>query len=417
MAFCLILWVSWISMLSKYICVSAGNGFQYRPGYATTNLLDDQHEDVRNSLTFDEANKDTSKSPTSILYFSFDDPSAQTGKPPEMQNIPFVEKIVNGISRKWDSNLFEPITFPLKPGNQVVDLTLNRPAQGSPLDAFSGIKPAPISLSGTGSSDPLTNLKPSHTSTSWSMASPGFLSKKPANSGSEETHPSPFLYRHVFEGSSQKGIGSSKTPSLFEGVSNRDAEHSGSSSGSGKPQLLPSMFKPSPNHASFETGSHFGQGDDLMGLEKVNSVLQKKLPMKNPLDSNNSQKYGQRNSIDADPSTAHSSPMWKPSFDSKEWMMFPFFFNMVDNWNFDFPQMDVKPQKSLSSSKNSKVYQPVYSMMPQKRIINSKSAYKRGRFVLSKMTYTPEHQMQQIKDAPVSSSSKRPTQPPQGVKI
>lgn len=372
-------------------------------------------DDAHDSLSFDDINKGHSKSPTSVLYFSFDGQYTQPGKLPEIQSIPNVENILNGISRKWDSNLFEPITFPLKPGNPVVDLTLTKPAvvkpQGSPLDAFSGMKPAPISLVGTGSYDPLANLKPSHTSTSWSMASPGLLSKQPANPGSEEIPLSPFQYRYVSNSSSQKRIGSSTIPSLFEGASGRHTVDA-SSPGSGKPQPRPSMFNPSPNYVSFDTGSHFGQQNDFIGQDTVNSVLQRKLPMKNPLDSDH--QSGQRNFIDAGPPTDHASTMWKTPFDgtenqvSNEWMI-PFF-KMVDNWNFDFPQMDFKPQKSVSSSKKSKIYQPVNSMRPQKRIINSKNAYKRGRFVLSKTTYTPDHQMQQIKDATVLRSSKRPTQ-------
>lgn len=72
-----------------------------------------------------------------------------------------VERIVNGASRQWESNVFEPIIFPLQSGSQLVDQTqpiLDYESQSTPLAVHESRKPAPPSLGETTTSESLQQL-------------------------------------------------------------------------------------------------------------------------------------------------------------------------------------------------------------------------------------------------------------------
>ncbi|RVE69503.1 hypothetical protein OJAV_G00078420 [Oryzias javanicus] len=171
MAFGVTLWVSWISLLFRCTCVSAGNGVAYRPTHAATNLMDDGHEDRFHTLSFDEGNLDEEAStnrPTSAFHASFNKPSVREPLHmiPSGQRFPEYQTSPDLAIYSGESNLLEPITFPLNQGNLMVGVTPPKPAfvqpQANPYDAYS-------SPSGTGSVGPLTYFKPSRTSTTLSL--------------------------------------------------------------------------------------------------------------------------------------------------------------------------------------------------------------------------------------------------------
>ncbi|XP_024127187.1 uncharacterized protein LOC112145929 [Oryzias melastigma] len=422
MAFGITLWVSWISLLFRCTCVSAGNGVQYRPAHAATNLMDDGHEDRFHTLSFDEGNFDEEASnnqPTSTFHASFNKPSVRDPlhMVPSGQRFPEYQTFPNMAIFGGESNLVEPITFPLNQGNQMVGLTPPKPAfvlpQANPYDAYSG-------PSGTGSAGPLTHFKPSLTSTTLSLPPPKV---QPASPGSGETAMSVVYYQQPDTVSSPSNFDTNEnSDQFFEEVLNFNTGYTGPQSASdSKPlQYFPSYpskpSKPSQRYPSVDTGRWYSESNDVNG-PWIGGVLQKKLPMRHFLNSAKPQSPGQSNSINPG-SSGYATPTWKA--DDEDWM-FSFFPKVFENQNFDFLHSSYQPQNSASDQMDtvSKVYQPARSSKPlKKRIVHSKNGYKRGRFVMSKTAYTPEYQTAPVQDTMVLPPfQRRPRKRPTGIKI
>lgn len=393
-------------------------GAQYRPTHAVTNLMDDQQEDRFNSLSFDEGNLDEEAStdqPTTTFYAGFNKPSVREPLHlvPSGQRFPEYQNIPNLALFSRESNLVEPITFPLNQGNQI-GLTPSKPAlvkpQTNSFDAYSG-------PSGTGSAGMLMHFKPSHTSSLLSLLPPKVQSKQPAAPGSGEMAMTPVHYQQPNTVSSPSNSGSNEK--LFGEVFNFNTGDAGSSSASDPTpqQNLPYYpSKPSQSYPSLDTGRWSSESNDVNRPSIGDWILQRKLPMRHFLNSAEPQRFGQRNSIDLG-SSGYTTP-WNTA--DEDWM-FSFFPKVFDNMNVDFPHSSYQPQNSASvqMDKVSKVYQPARSLKPlKKRIVHSKNGYKRGRFVTSKTAYTPEYQMAPIKDTMVLKPIQRqPRKWPQNIKL
>ncbi|XP_037544903.1 uncharacterized protein LOC119421625 [Nematolebias whitei] len=286
-----------------------------------------------------------------------------------------VEKIVNGEAREWESNLLEPIRFPLiasypKVGPERQRPTLNQP-QSAPLPTFLVKKPAVPSL--VESSFENKNL----------MAKPALYVA--ASSPSFQSPPaSPVVKESPFGSLNQ----------LLYTVS----------SPGGKPVFERPQEK-------FE--EPLSSGSNVMGFggtrPKYNPVLEQESheypsvyvkPQSSP-PLRNAERYSQGNGIDG--SIGYALPLWKPSFlgpvgglSYRDWMGFPF--SGFGNDNLYYGQMAFKPQNFMTNTQNywvpqlhfpQRVIRPSSRHPRRKSYVRSKSGYQRRRFLQSKTTYIP----------------------------
>lgn len=292
-----------------------------------------------------------------------------------------VERIINGEAREWESNLLEPIRFPLissypKVGPEQQRPTLNQP-QSVPLPTFLVKKPAaPSSLVESSFENKKLVAKPA---VYVAASSPSFQSQ-PA---SPVVNKSPFgsLNQMLYTVSSPGG------KPVFE----RPQEHFEEPLSSGSNMMGFSGTQPKYDPI-LEQESHEYPSVDVK-------------PQNSP-PFRNAERSSQGNGIDG--STGYALPLWKPSFlgpvgglSYRDWMGFPFAGFGNDLY---YGQMAFKPQNFMTNTPNywvpqlhipQRVIRPSSRRPRRKSYARSKSGYQRRRFLQSKTTYIPGFGMPQ----------------------
>ncbi|XP_047213135.1 uncharacterized protein LOC124862967 [Girardinichthys multiradiatus] len=350
----LLLWVVWISLLlgsSVHTDVT-----QYRQIHDRMNLV--EAKDFTDSLSYDEGelsdkqskvvNKEYKKSSVTqpLKLYSVD----QTLVDKHHGN---VERIVNGASRRWESNNFEPITFPLKPVSQM-DQFQPKPVYESQL--------TPSVVYGNGRPVQSTHLgvSPSNVE-SWQLVLP-----------------------------SSEGAGEPVTGPFYQQQNSVSSESAGDSTKAASPGVLgfpdndPFSYEGS-NMVEFSTGK--------IPTQKQPSL---QYPPAIPKDSQSEswtqpEWFGQGNEIDS--SFDFNLPIWDP-FKGQVPSYYPSWHEFPYAWGYQ-PDISIGYKNVLTPRPRSlpaKAPEPPRVLPPRQRfIVQSKNGYQRRRLVKSKTTYTPDY--------------------------
>ncbi|XP_017277343.1 atrophin-1 [Kryptolebias marmoratus] len=402
MASGLILWVSYIALLlSAIVGCSAAQGWIYRARQDSKNL----EPDDSNTIYSDQGEGALVNQLSGLLPPNYVHPSV--AQPPSLipvGQIPAtakgdneVEKLVNGATREWESNPFQPITFPLKPWYPKVEPaqqtpTFNQP-QLAPLHVYMSKKPAPPSLVESSFENQNVATKPIQPSPYVAASSPSFQPWQPASTDVNSS-PSGSLNQPLYTAPSPGG-------DFSKPVFVRPPDNSEDPLTSVRPQT--------PYGPTLEQVSHKYPS---VGAEPQSSAA-----------LNAPEWYGPGNNI-GDGSTGYTLPSWKPSFQGpvgglpyySDWLGFPFS-SFGDNLYYG--QMPLRPQNFVTNSGKYWVPQMSYPQRASPRplrksfVVRSKSGYQRQRFLQSKTTYVPGFEMPQRKNTPASEVQrkypKRPT--------
>lgn len=269
-----------------------------------------------------------------------------------------IEQIVNGAAREWDSNLSEPITFPLQ--------QKTAQPQSTP-SIYISEESIPLSLVEGSFENKNFAAEPSH--------------------GAASSHPS-------FQSWQVAG-------SPFGSLNQQRFTSSSLGADLSKPVLRPSDNSEDPLSSGFNMlGFSSTPTKNVLKLEQVSnnypSVSKRQRPAFLTTD-----RFGQGNDI----FDIYGFPFWKPSFQGplgglpyhRDWMGFPFSGFGDDLY---YGQMALQPQNVVSNTGKYWIPQMSFAQrftMPaatrKNFVVRSKSGYQRRRLLQSKTTYVPGFEM------------------------
>lgn len=324
-----------------------------------------------------------------------------------------MEATVNGGSRPWVSNPFEPLTFPLR--NQIA-VTQYKPAavqpESNPLTYSTGrrlVSPSPSGIAGYG------NQMAAHNpfqSSSVAVSTDSSVSNKSGPASSDTVAPSAFgsLNQRFNSGS-----GASNKPNLpFGRAFQYHPQGTGYSQSYAAPTYSPTIKQPSgqrhwvntkplKKYASLNTIEGLGQrniGDGLSGWPQKMSVQYPSVNAK-PSKSNApnaTEKYGHGSHVGYGPSSWYASPAQKPSFQSsqglqssyKDQMGFPASSGVCKDCNIKNDQMGYQPQAKVTRTKKIRFPQRMYlparpQPLHRNFFVQSESSYHRSRVLHPKL--------------------------------
>ncbi|XP_021175008.2 uncharacterized protein LOC105929967 [Fundulus heteroclitus] len=370
MALGFFLCVAWISLLLDSNVVIKTQAADIRQNPSKLNLVD--VTDFSDSLSLDAGEGELSDKISKVVNKEYKkSPAAQPLKLSSVDQILVgnqgvnVERLVNGASRQWESNVFEPITFPLKSGSHMVNQI-----QPKPVESTSGVygsrKPVPPSFEATTE----FQMKPKPApSTHLAVSPPSFESWKPAPP-------------------SREGVGEQLTGSFYP--DSTDA-------------VSPGFAGTADNDLFSYQGSNMVEfpAGNVPTWMKPSQQYSPTIPKPSPSESWSSPEwFGQDNEIDNSIDFNLSPEAQVPAPFYESWVNFPY----VGSWlpNSYFAPRGYQPDLSLYreplapvvGSLPPKVPEPSKPLPPRKSfILQSKNGYHRRRFLKSKTTYTPDYKV------------------------